>query len=117
MDLGARKPVGFLGSAGSTLVGKVDHPNWHQGSDRLRRGRGKATGARFKLTKVQLFFGEPSRYFTNKGILKNQNKSKCHFTVLNLGLGALPGKQSTTEWYQSHGSKSGTRGLAIDVME
>ena len=30
---GARKPVNFLGPAGSTLVGRVDHPNWHQGSD------------------------------------------------------------------------------------
>ena len=29
----ARKPVGFLGPAGSTLVGRVDHPDWHQGSD------------------------------------------------------------------------------------
>ena len=35
-----RKPVDFLGPAGSMLVGRVDHPNWHQGSDRLRRGRG-----------------------------------------------------------------------------
>ena len=52
MGPGARKPVGFLGPAGSTLVGRVDHPNWHQGSDRLRRG--------FKdylqLAKVQVFF-------------------------------------------------------------
>ena len=29
---GDRKPVGFLGPAGSTLVGRVDHPDWHQGS-------------------------------------------------------------------------------------
>ena len=42
---GARKPIGFLGPAGSTLVDRVDHPNWHQGSDWLRRGRGKAAGA------------------------------------------------------------------------
>ena len=70
MDLGARKPVGFLGSAGSTLVGKVDHPNWHQGSDRLRRGRGKAIVVGFKdylqPANVEVFFGEPSNYFTNK---------------------------------------------------
>ena len=26
---GARKPIGFLGPAGSTLVGRVDHPSWH----------------------------------------------------------------------------------------
>ena len=32
---GARKPAGFLGPAGSTLVGRVDHLNWHQGSDKL----------------------------------------------------------------------------------
>ena len=66
----ARKPIGFLGPAGSMLVGRVDHPNWHQGSDMLRGGRGKATGAGFKdylqLAKVQVFFGEPSHYFTNK---------------------------------------------------
>ena len=31
---GARKPVGFLGPLGSTLVGRVDHPVWHPGSDK-----------------------------------------------------------------------------------
>ena len=29
---GARKPVGFLGPAQSTLVGRVDHEVWQQGS-------------------------------------------------------------------------------------
>ena len=33
MGSGARKPVGFLGPVGSMLVGKVDHPDWHQGLD------------------------------------------------------------------------------------
>ena len=32
MGLGARKPVGFLGPAGSTLVDRVDHLVWYQGS-------------------------------------------------------------------------------------
>ena len=68
MGSGARKPVGFLGPAGSTLVGS--HLNWHQSSHKLRRRRGQATGAGFKdylqLAKVQVFFSEPSRYFTNK---------------------------------------------------
>ena len=31
---GARKPVSFLGPAGS-LVGRVDHSNWHQVSERF----------------------------------------------------------------------------------
>ena len=39
------------------------------------------------------------------------------FCCYILGLRALPGKQSTIEWYQSHGSKSGTTGLAIDILE
>ena len=43
VGLGARKPVGFLGPVESMLVNRVDHPNWHQGSDRIRRERGKAT--------------------------------------------------------------------------
>ena len=30
---GARKPVGFLGPASSMLVGRVDHADWHQGSN------------------------------------------------------------------------------------
>ena len=66
----ARKPVGFLGPACSTSVDRMDHPNWHQGSDRLRRGRGKDTRAEFRdylqLAKAQVFFGEPSRYCINK---------------------------------------------------
>ena len=32
-------------------------------------------------------------------------------------LSALPVRQSTTKWYQSHGSKSGTRGLTIDIYK
>ena len=59
---GARKPVGFLGTAGS-LVGRVDHPSWHQGSYRIRQGKGKAKGAgirdNLQLAKAQVFFGEP----------------------------------------------------------
>ena len=62
MGSGARKPVGFLGLAGSTLVGRVDHPNWHQGSDeaqpRERQGyRRKDSGTIFSLLEVQVFFG------------------------------------------------------------
>ena len=58
---GAKKPVGFLGPAGSTLVGRVDHPNWHQGSyeaqTRDRQGyRSKDLGTIFSLLKIQVFF-------------------------------------------------------------
>ena len=62
MGSGARKPVSFLGPVGS-LVGRVDHPSWHQGSYRLGRGKGKAKGAgirdNLQLAKAQVFFGEP----------------------------------------------------------
>ena len=53
--------------------------------------------------------------------MKNLIKKKIFFfTVkdrLKDWLSALPGRQSTTEWYQSHGSKSGTRGLTIDILK
>ena len=67
VGLGARKPVGFLGPAGS-LVGRVDYPSWHQGSYRLKRGKGKAKGVgirdNLQLAKAQVFFGELSLYCT-----------------------------------------------------
>ena len=61
VGLGARKPVGFLGPVGSTLVGRVDHSNWNQGSDEAqameRQGyRSKDSGTIFSLLKVQVFF-------------------------------------------------------------
>ena len=61
MGSGDRKPVGFLGPTGSTLVGKVDHLDSYQGSDktqmRERQGyRSKDSGTIFSLLKTQVFF-------------------------------------------------------------
>ena len=70
MGLGARKPVGFLGLAGS-LVGSVDHLVWHPSVDEAQTKEGQ--GCRNKIpekNQVQVFFGEPSLCFTNNENLK-----------------------------------------------
>ena len=45
---GARKPVGFLGPTGSTLVGRVDHPDCHQGSDEAKERERKGYRSRIQ---------------------------------------------------------------------
>ena len=45
---GARKPVSFLGPAGSTLVGRVDHLDWHQGSDEAQTREKKGYKSRIQ---------------------------------------------------------------------
>ena len=70
VGLGARKPVSFLGLAGS-LVARVVHPVWHPGSDEAQTKEGQ--GYRNKIpeqNQVQVFFGEPSLCFTNNENLK-----------------------------------------------
>ena len=57
---GARKPVGFLGPAGSMLVGRMNHPNWYQDSDeaqmRERQGyRSKIQGLSSACLKFKYF--------------------------------------------------------------